>query len=128
MSRTRSSPHQRYPVKVDPPQIPLRRAVLQQEGFFVGVQLGIDGHDPSLDVDDRLDHGAEPMLGHTFQLREANPVPDDLHHVSPRKGQPELMVVIAMTVFLHRWRPDRSRSGGRAALWTTTGSSIFSPR
>src|SRR5206468_12782210 len=43
--------------------MPLRRPVLDQRRFFVGMQLTADRHDASFHVDDGLHHIAELALG-----------------------------------------------------------------
>ena len=50
-------------VEIDPPEIRLLRAVGQQAGLLIGMQVGIEQQNAAFEIDDALDHVAEPRLG-----------------------------------------------------------------
>jgi len=48
-----------------------RRALVEEQRFFIGVKLAAQRHDTPLDVDDGLDHVAEARLRHASAFAEA---------------------------------------------------------
>jgi hypothetical protein len=59
--------------------VALLGAVLKKQRFFIGMELGIDGHDPTFHVDHGLDKVTESPLSHMGDVAPKYRAVNDLH-------------------------------------------------
>ncbi len=57
-----------FRIDIDPPEIFLARAVLEESGLFVRVKFSVKDHDLPLYIDDGFDQIAEAVLGHQLEV------------------------------------------------------------